>query len=159
MNIRNPIAATLVCLILAAVAMSIFMVPHYSHADPTDGINDGCTGLLTGDQVVVYYFHRKFRCPSCLIVESALNETMREHFSAEFRDGRLAMCVVNLDEADNKGYIDEFDILFNSVIVVERKGGRALRFKNMEKIWEIYQDRNATIRLIKDEVDPFLLGG
>ncbi|UCF30547.1 MAG: hypothetical protein JSV26_10925 [bacterium] len=159
MSRRFPFFPLITGLVLVAAAVGAgLLVPGGSHADPAGEITDGCRGILTDDQVVVYYFHRKFRCPSCLIVESTLHETFDRYFSSHLGSGRLAVCVVNLDDAENRRYIDEFDILFNSVIVVERKSGKALRFKNLEKIWDIYTDREATIKHLLDEISPFLRG-
>jgi hypothetical protein len=164
MNKREFLFLTVICIILAAALfMPVILAPGVSLAEPTgeitDEVTDGCRGILTEDQIVVYYFHRKFRCPSCLIVESTLHETMEKYFSQEFRDGRLALCFVNIDDGENRHYLDEYDLLFNSVIVVEKRAGKAERFKNIDRIWEIYSDREATIQLLQREIRPFLAGG
>lgn len=154
---KLPAFLTLLLLFAAAVGFFSGAIPVL-HAEQHTSLTDGCRGNLSDDQVVVYYFHRKFRCPSCLIVESTLHETLDKHFSEDLAGGRLAACVVNVDEKENRHYVEEFRILFNSVIIVDKRGGTAHRFKNIEKVWDIYQDREATTQLFRDEIEPFLPG-
>ena len=157
MTEKLPTFLTLFLLIAATFAFFSGAVPA-TYAEQPASLTDGCKGILSDDQIVVYYFHRKFRCPSCLIVESTLHETLDKYFSDEFTRGRLAVCVVNIDEMENKHYIEDFQILFNSVIVVEKRGGASHKYKNLEKVWDIYDDKDATTQLFKDEIEPFLTG-
>jgi len=154
---KLPIYLTFFLFISANIVFFTGTVPVL-HAEQPAALTDGCKGILSDNQIIVYYFHRKFRCPSCLIVESTLHETLDNYFSEDFTKGNLAVCVVNIDEAQNKHYIEDFQILFNSVIVVDRRGGAAHRYKNIEKVWDIYDDRDATTQLFRDEIGPFLAG-
>jgi len=156
-SMNKVIAITLTLILTFAIAITV--EAPVLHAQEPASLVDGCKGYLSDDQIVVYYFHRKFRCPSCLTVESTLHETLEKYFTEDFSKGRLAVCVVNIDEKENRHYVKDFQILFNSVIIVDKRGGTAHRYKNIEKIWDIYQDREATAQLIKDEIEPFLIGG
>jgi hypothetical protein len=153
----KKIASALI--LILTLAITITVEAPVLHAEEPAPLLNGCKGNLSDDQIVVYYFHRKFRCPSCLIVEFTLNKTLDDYFSDDFTRGRLAMCVVNIDEMENRHYVKDFQILFNSVIIVDKRGGKAHRYKNIEKIWDIYKDREAVTQLIKDEIEPFLGGG
>jgi hypothetical protein len=117
---------------------------------------DGCLGNLGDNQVVVYYFHRKFRCQSCEVLESTLLNTMQVTYSNHFGAGRLAMCIINVDEPENRHYLEQFEILSNSIVIVERKSGAVARYKNLESIWDVAEDREAITQILRSEVAGFL---
>jgi hypothetical protein len=143
-------------LILIAFLLGFLLVPHPGSVSADSFLSDGCTGVLQSNQVVVYYFHRKFRCQSCEVLESTLQNTMRASYAKHFGAGRLAMCVVNLDEPENRHYLDQFGILSNSVVLVEKRGGTVSRFKNLEAIWEISENRDAIDHMLRTEMARFL---
>ncbi len=122
-----------------------------------DGVlPDGCLGNLNDNQVVVYYFHRKFRCQSCEILESTLQDTMRVTYANHFGAGRLAMCVINVDDPENRHYLEQFKIFSNSIVIVEKRSGVVLRYKNLEAIWDVLEDRDAITQMLRTEVAQFL---
>ena len=124
-----------------------------------EGSASASSGIQAPDrQTKVYYFHRKFRCPSCVIVEATVKETLAKYFAEEMEDNRLAFETVDLDEKGNKGYVDRFELLFNSVVIVDMEKGKDIRFKNLEEIWKIYEDRDATTQYVRTEVENYLKG-
>ena len=143
--------ALLLTLILAGF---LFPAPGPVYAEPI--LPDGCLGNLSDSQVIVYYFHRKFRCQSCEVLESTLQNTMQVTYADHFGAGRLAMCVVNLDDPVNRHYFEQFEIFSNSVVIVEKKEGNVLRFKTVESIWDVSEDRDAISQLLQTEVAGFL---
>ncbi|GBE14719.1 hypothetical protein BMS3Abin14_00769 [bacterium BMS3Abin14] len=141
----------------AALTAFLVLVPGPAEREAL-AFADGCRGLQNGDQIVVYYFHRKFICRSCEGIDEVVLEGLERYFPSDFSEGRLAMCTVNLDEPGNLHYLDDFDIVFNSIVVVDKRKGKVARFKNIEDLWDIFPDRKATIDLIRDEVSGFLAG-
>lgn len=122
-----------------------------------DGIlPDGCLGNLNDNQTIVYYFHRKFRCQSCEVLESTLLSTIQVTYADHFGSGRLAMCVVNVDDFENRHYLEQFELLSNSIVIVEKRNGVVLRHKNLESIWEVSEDRDAITQILRTEVGEFL---
>ena len=143
--------ALLLTLILAVL---LFPAPGPVFAESI--LPDGCLGNLSDNQVIVYYFHRKFRCQSCEVLESTLQSTMQVTYADHFGTGRLAMCVVNLDDPNNRQYLEQFEIFSNSVVIVEKRGGNILRFKTVESIWDVSEDGEAISHLLQAEVEGFL---
>ena len=107
---------------------------------------------------LLYYFNRKFRCQSCEVLESTLQNTLQITYADHFGAGRLAMCVINVDDPENRHYLEQFEIFSNSIVIVEKKSGNILRYKNIEAIWDVSEDREAITRVLKSEVDEFLPG-
>jgi hypothetical protein len=142
--------------LLSTLLLAALLVPAPGPALADGILPDGCLGNLNDNQVVVYYFHRKFRCQSCEVLESTLMNTMQVTYSNHFGAGRLAMCIINVDDPENRHYLEQFEILSNSIVIVEKKSGVILRYKNLESIWDVSEDREAVTQLLQTEVSDFL---
>ncbi len=142
--------------LLSTLLLAALLVPAPGPALADSILPDGCLGNLNDNQVVVYYFHRKFRCQSCEVLESTLLNTMQVTYSNHFGAGRLAMCIINVDDPENRFYLEQFEILGNSIVIVEKRGGVILRYKNLESIWDVSEDRDAVTQLLRTEVAGFL---
>ncbi len=141
---------------LSTLLLAALLVPVPGPALADSILPDGCLGNLNDNQVVVYYFHRKFRCQSCEILESTLMSTIQVTYSNHFGAGRLAMCIINVDDPENRFYLEQFEILGNSIVIVEKRGGVVSRYKNLESIWNVSEDRDAVTQLLRNEVAEFL---
>ena len=141
---------------LSTLLLAALLVPAPGPALADSILPDGCLGNLNDNQVVVYYFHRKFRCQSCEVLESTLLDTMQVTYSNHFGAGRLAMCIINVDEPENRHFLEQFQIISNSIVIVEKRSGTVSRYKNLESIWDVAEDRDAITHLLRTEVAGFL---
>jgi hypothetical protein len=117
---------------------------------------EGCYGQITEDQIVVYYFTRKFRCQCCETLENTLLETVKGNYPASFFSGKLALCVINVDAPDIRHFLDEFEILSSSVYIVEKKDGLAVRSLNLEKVWDFLDDARTISRLLMEGLAEYM---
>ena len=140
----------------ATLLLAALLVPAPGPALADSILPDGCLGNLNDNQVIVYYFHRKFRCQSCEVLESTLLNTMQITYSDHFGAGKLAMCIINVDDPENRHFLEQFEIFSNSIVIVEKKGGVISRYKNLESIWDVSQDRDAITQLLQTEMAGFL---
>lgn len=88
--------------------------------------------------VVVYYFHGDFRCKTCLMLEDMTVATVRDSFAVQLEDKVLDLQVVNFMSEGNEHFEQDFKLEQQSVIVVEREAGKIVRWKNLARIWELY---------------------
>lgn len=144
--------------LIFTLSLAALLLPAPGFVLAEDILPDGCLGNLNENQVIVYYFHRKFRCEPCQTLESTLQETLKTSYNDYFGAGMLAMCVVNVDEPENSHYLEQFEILSNTVIVVEKRDGDVSRFESVEEVWDVSEDREAISRLLRKAVDEFLKG-
>ena len=142
--------------LLSTLLLAALLVPAPGPVLADGILPDGCLGNLNDNQVVVYYFHRKFRCQSCEVLESTLMSTIQVTYSNHFGAGRLAMCIINVDDPENRFYLEQFEILGNSIVIVEKRGGVVSRYKNLESIWDVSEDREAITKMLRTEVGGFL---
>ena len=127
---------------------------------PVQGIPYGPPSIyadpLPQEGVVVYQFHRRFRCEECFKLEKMIGVTLENHFPKELKSGSLIFKVVNLDVEENKHYETDYDFFYNTVIIVDRKNGRNVQYKNIEEIWQMTDDEQAVINLITSTIRPYL---
>jgi hypothetical protein len=146
---------------LTAAALVLLLVPAGNAAAPgarpaVSILPEGCMGQASDDQVVVYYFTRKFHCQSCETVERVLLETVRKRYSKPFSEGFLTMCVINVDDPINRHFLEKFPIVSNSIFLVRKVAGEISQSRNLESIWEIAQDPKAIGLFLEDNLEEYM---
>ena len=107
-------------------------------------------------QVIAYYFHTTYRCPTCLKIEEYTRQAVTEAFPAELKNGRLLWKPVNVEGNGNEHYIKDYQLFTKSVIVVDMKDGKQVQWKNLKDIWKHVGSREAFFGYIQDEVRLYL---
>ena len=62
------------------------------------------------ETVVVYYFHGSARCVTCKKFETYSNEVINSVFAKELSSGQLNWQVVNVDNPDNKHFVNDYKL-------------------------------------------------
>lgn len=156
---------------IAVIALSLFVIGSLAYSFGREfqgaGLSDsgtrgkenppGAAGQRP-DRVVVYYFRATARCSSCITIENYTREAIESGFPDALRDGRLQWLVVNVEEPGNGHFIRDYRLYTQSVVVVEIKGGKQTRWKNLEQVWNLLGDRVAFISYVQKEVGAYLKG-
>jgi len=142
------------------ILLAIFFLPGFL-LFPGDSPFTGVSTLSAAEsasqnQVVVYQFHRRFRCPSCHELEALIRNTLENRYSEDLKSGKLIFRVVDLDAEGSEHFPKDYDFFYNTVIVVDVRDGKDVRFKNLEKLWEIYEDKEAASGFLSAEIDEYL---
>ena len=130
-------------------------------------ISNAQTGLSSGTEklqaaptpdngVIVYQFHRRFRCDACYKLEITINETLQTHFPEELKTGKLVFRVHDLDEEGSILYEEKYDFFYNTVIVVDMEDGKETRFKNLEEVWSLVDDKDKATEFIRSHIADYL---
>lgn len=106
--------------------------------------------------IVAYYFHTTFRCPTCHRIENWSHEAIQESFSDALKDGRLKWRVINIDEPQNRHFIKDYRLFTKSLVIVEEKNGRQVRWKNLNKVWEYVRDQGKFFNYVTSEIKAYL---
>lgn len=110
------------------------------------------------DRIVAYYLYGNIRCVTCKGMEAMTAEALRDGFAEELKEGRLAFKVENYQVPGNERFIKEFGIVAASVVLAEEKTGKVVRWKNLEKIWDLNESKDKFEQYIKEETGAFLSG-
>lgn len=106
--------------------------------------------------IFVTYFHTTARCTSCLKIEDLTASTMTTRFAAPIADKRIVWRSVNLDEPENAHFAKDYGLFTKSVVVSEVKEGREVRWKNLDKVWNLLGDPEEFRAYVEKEVQGFL---
>lgn len=107
-------------------------------------------------QLVVYYFMTSYRCRSCLFIENTTRKALDEQFASDQKSGRIVFKMVNIEEPQNKHFVDEYGIFTKSVVLSDLKNGKQEKWKNLDQVWNmIGQDVEFKAYIVK-EVKTFL---
>jgi len=108
------------------------------------------------EQLVVYYFHTNFRCKSCTTIEKYTREAVTTGFRDQLDNGRIALKIINVEEAGNEHFSDDYKLYTKSVILSDVKNGKEAKWKNLEKVWTLLGDEKKFIEYIQTEVKALL---
>ncbi|MDD5084441.1 MAG: nitrophenyl compound nitroreductase subunit ArsF family protein [Candidatus Omnitrophica bacterium] len=106
--------------------------------------------------VIVYYFHGNFRCPTCHKLEQYTKEAIESSYKDELSSGKLVFKVVNAEEKENEHYMKDYGLYTRSVVLSLVKDGKEIRYKNLDKIWDYVGDKQKFFDYIKSETNDFL---
>ncbi|NCO33481.1 MAG: hypothetical protein AUJ92_01895 [Armatimonadetes bacterium CG2_30_59_28] len=109
-------------------------------------------------EVVAYYFHTSFRCPSCVTIERLSGEAIEENFESALSDGRLSLRVVNVEEPGNEHFVQDYQLVSKSLVLVERVNGSETRHKNLQRVWELLRQPDEFKSYVRKAVATFLEG-
>jgi hypothetical protein len=122
----------------------------------TTGVAQAAQPVPAKTKVVVYYLHSTARCTNCLKIEAYTASAVTGGFGVPLSDGRLEWKVLNTDEPKNAHFIEDYELFTKSVVVSEVKDGKEARWKRLDKVWDLLDDRQAFEKYVKDEVKVFL---
>ena len=107
-------------------------------------------------KVIVYYLHTTVRCANCLRIESYAASAVTGGFAGPLSEGRLEWKVLNVDDPPNAHFVKDYQLFTKSVVISEVKDGKEVRWKRLDKVWDLLGDQQAFERYVKDEVKAYL---
>lgn len=164
MNYKSIIKAVLLVFTIASIVALFVKDPQpdpeaarASAETVNPQVNSGNPGpAAVPPKVVVYYFHISFRCSSCKKIEAYSHEAIESGFAKELKDGRVAWCVVNLDDRANRHFIQDYQLFSKSLVLVKMKDGKQAEWKNLIKVWQLLGNREDFLRYVQAELRWYL---
>ena len=108
-------------------------------------------------KVTVFYFHGNVRCYTCNLIEHLTSEAVEEAFGEEMKNGVVEWKVINVEEAENEHFIEDYQLYTKSVIVSDLIQGKQERWKNLERVWQLIRNDAAFKEYIQKEVREYLI--
>lgn len=126
-------------------------------AQPVAGSLQGVVAAMSmPSQLVVYYFHGNARCPSCYKLEQYAKEVLEPGFADELKSGKIVFKSVNIDKAGNDRFVADYQLYTKSVVLSLVRDGKQVRYKNLEKVWDLLRDQDQYHAYVRDEIKLFL---
>lgn len=107
-------------------------------------------------RIVAFYFHTTYRCATCLKIENLSRQTIENYFSKEMKDGKIVFMPVNIEEKENRHYVDDYQLYTKSLIFSIFKDGKEVKWKNLDKVWLKVRNEEDFQKYLKEEMESFL---
>jgi hypothetical protein len=108
------------------------------------------------DALLVYYFHSKFRCPTCREIESQAHDFVQTELAAELVSGQVVWKVLNYEEPANAPLATKFEIQMPTVVVARMQGGEIGPWKSLDGVWGLVGDKAGYAEYLRNEIRPML---
>ena len=158
-NPRMPakaiVRAALLLFVISSIGFLIYRASGHTTPSP-DRATATATSAAPSDKLVAYYFHRTKRCVTCRTIESRSKTALEAAFSDDLAAGRLEWHAVNLDEAANEHFINDYGVSWSSLVLANEKDGRTVRFKVLDKTWDFARDQAALANYVQAEARSWL---
>lgn len=166
---KSKSIATAVLLMFVGVSAA-YLVYSELHSKPTGGVDQQARGGSTkgtvsgvvpapegvSDGVIGFYFHTNTRCTTCRRMESYFNEAVMTSFADDLDSGRVDIMTVNVEEPGNEHYAKEYELVAANVVLAEFREGKRVRWKSLDEVWNLTDQKPAYLAYIKHELEQFL---
>jgi hypothetical protein len=110
----------------------------------------------SNNKVIAYYFHGTSRCTTCRTIERYSKEAIEMYFAQELKNGTLDFKPINVDDPENRHYIQDYQLYTRSLVLVQYKDDKQLKWKNLSEVWSYVKDQEKFYQYVKDETERFL---
>jgi hypothetical protein len=149
----------LTLLLLAFVGISIvYLVVDRSRSSPAAESETIAAADEQPRLVKAYYFHATKRCPTCLEIERLADETITTEFRNELDAGVMTWEIINYESPGNEHFVDDYDLMYSSLVLVLYENGRETAWVNLEKVWDLVWEPGAYSAYVAEETQAFLNG-
>jgi hypothetical protein len=117
---------------------------------------DSAAPKVSSDYVQAYYFHATRRCATCMKLEQYSRAAIEANFKEQLNNKTLRFAEVNFDEPENRHFLQDYNLIYRSVVLVRFKDGKQVTYKNLERIWELVGSEKDFSEYVKTEVEAML---
>ncbi len=106
--------------------------------------------------VLVTYFHHNLRCVACQIIEILGRKTVENVFTEDYASGTVRFRIINVDSTENRHFEENYNLKAPSLIIALHINGAERVWKNLERVWDLYEDETAFQNYVADEIRALL---
>ena len=104
------------------------------------------------DRVLVMYFHRTERCPTCKKMGSYSQEAVKSGFQEPLKKGAVAFYFIDFEAKKNEKIAKGYGVEGPALSVAKISNDEVAKFKDLEDIWTKVADKPAFLKYVQDEV-------
>jgi len=151
MTARNIIRQILLGFVLISIGFALGKEVSRRSTGPAVSIEQA-----SGDKVIAFYVHGTFRCVTCNKIEARAKDIVQTKFANELKSGRLEWKTANFQE--NDALAKRYNISTSTLVLIQRKDGKDVRFEKLEDVWKLVDDRPAFISYVQGKIKSYLEG-
>jgi hypothetical protein len=117
---------------------------------------ENSTESVSTPQIIVYYFMTTYRCRSCTFIENTTKAALEQNFGKQLKNGNIVYKGINVDEPENKHYVNKYGLYTKTVIISSVEKEKELKWKNLDKIWNLVGQDDSFKAYITSELRNFM---
>lgn len=107
------------------------------------------------ERVVVMYFHRTQRCPTCLRMGSYTEEAVKNGFAKELKSGKVELHFIDFQNQKNEKLTNGYKVGGPTLIVARVAKNKVAEYKNLTEMWAKSQDQGAFVNYVQTNVKDY----
>ncbi len=107
------------------------------------------------DRVVVMYFHRTHRCPTCLKMGGYSEEAVKSAFADQIKKGKVEFHYIDFQDEKNETLTKGYSITGPTLLVARVAGNKVAEYKNLTEIWSKVHDKAAFLEYVQSNVREY----
>lgn len=112
-------------------------------------------GIAT-DRVVVMYFHRTQRCPTCMKMGNYSEEATKTGFAKQLKEGTVQFYLIDFQDKKNAALAKGYGITGPTLIVAKIVNNKVAHFTNLQEIWMKVRDEAGFLKYVQAQVTAYL---
>ena len=104
------------------------------------------------DRVVVMYFHRTKRCPTCLKMGGYSEEAVKKGFAGEIKDGKVEFYYIDFQDKRNAAIAKAYRVSGPALVLAKVVDNKVAQLTNLKDIWTKVGDKKAFLKYVRDNV-------
>jgi thiol-disulfide isomerase/thioredoxin len=147
-------------LVLAVAAVALFTSLFAVHATAADkAASEKSTtakaATAPADRVVVMYFHRTQRCPTCLRMGTYSEESVKEKFAGAMKEGKVEFHYIDFQDKKNEALTKGYKVGGPTLIVAKVNDNKIKEFKNLKDIWAKNSDKKGFYKYVQENITAY----
>lgn len=111
---------------------------------------------VPADRVVVMYFHRTQRCPTCQKMGSYAEEAVKQHFSEQLEKGTVEFHYVDFQNQKNAALTEGYQVTGPALVMAKVTDGKVQQHKDLKDIWTKVRQKPEFIEYVRQHVAAYL---
>jgi Zn-dependent alcohol dehydrogenase len=107
------------------------------------------------DRVVVMYFHRTQRCPTCLKMGSYTEEAVKSEFAKQIEDGTVEFHYIDFENRKNEVLTKGYKVGGPTLVVARVAKNKVAEYKNLTEIWSKVGDKGGFVKYVQGSVKDY----
>lgn len=138
---------------LTYMALSLFPAALLgcSSSSAISGSPNLAPAAVGNEKVTVYYFHRTFRCISCLSIEKIARETLQENYPQDLANGTIRWQPV--DYWQDAELAKRFGVDGPTLVVAINDHGKIASYRRLDETWGLKGDSKAFHAMLVNAVN------
>lgn len=107
------------------------------------------------ERVVIMYFHRTQRCPTCLKMGSYSEEAVKNGFAEQLKDGNVEFHYIDFQDKKNEALTKGYKVGGPTLMIARVADSKVAEYKNLTEIWTKVTDKKAFIEYVQGNVKDY----